>query len=169
MSARHDTPSESSKTTLRQSAKSQWTTYRVSQIPDTYDEDSFRDALRASLLQLEQDVTLTIHSFASKGSQQRVSTITFSDTPSGLCSARADEARGKTTEWRVDIVHPSSKQTDIVYIDTHFTGFTPISPLANDEEHLIECAAAYGSRTFADLLSKLYCYTWLGKSSTRGV
>jgi hypothetical protein len=137
MGTRHGTLSESSKTTWRQPAKSQWTTYRVSQIPATYDSVSLHDALCVSL-QLEQHVTLTIHSFASKGLQQRMSTITFSDTPSRLCSAGADDGRGNTTEWRVDIVHPSSTQTDTVCIDTHFTGFTPLSPLANDEEHLIE-------------------------------
>lgn len=53
------------------SSKSQWTTYRVSQIPNTYDAISFHNALRISL-QLESHTTLTIHSFASNRSQQRI-------------------------------------------------------------------------------------------------
>jgi hypothetical protein len=112
----------------------------VTGIPNTYDEASFHHALRIGL-QLESHTTLKIHSFASNWSQQRIATITFGDTPSRPSSAGADDARGKTTEWRVNIVHPLSTQTDTVYIDTHFTGFTPLSPLHNDEEHLIEYAA----------------------------
>ena len=76
-----------------------------------------------------------------------------------LFSAGATDARGKTTEWRVDIVLPLSTQIDTVCIDTHFTGFTPVSPLANDEEHLIEYVAAYRSKAFADLWPQLSCYT----------
>jgi hypothetical protein len=109
----------------------------VSRIPNTYDTISFHDALRVSL-QLESHTTLTIHSFASNRSGQITATVTFSDTPSRLYSVGADDARGKTTEWRVDIVHPLSKQTDTLCIDTHFKGFTAVSPLDNDEEHLIE-------------------------------
>jgi hypothetical protein len=76
----------------------------------------------------------------------------------------ADDARGKTANWPVYIVHPLSKQTDTVHIDTHFSGFTPVSPLDNDEEHLIEYAARCELRAFADLRSQLYRDTWLGKS-----
>jgi hypothetical protein len=122
----------------------------VSPIPNTYDATSFHDALRISL-QLESHTTLTIHSFASDWSQQRTATITFSDTPSGLYSVGVDDVCGKTTEWKVNIVHPLSKQTDTVCIDTHFTGFTPVSPLTNDEEHSIEYVARCKVRTFADL------------------
>ena len=131
----NDTPSRSSKSNV-DSAKAQWTTYRVSGIPDTYDEGSFREALHASL-QLNQHTALSIHSFASNRSQGRSATITFSNTPTRLRSTEAD-AGSKTTEWPVDIVHPLSTQTDTICIDTHFRGFTPISPVANDEEHLIE-------------------------------
>lgn len=145
------------------SSKSQWTTYRVSPIPNTYDATSFHNALRISL-RLESHITLNIHSFASDWSQQRTATITFSDTPSGLYSVGADNVCGKTTEWKVNIVHPLSTQTDTVCIDTHFRGFIPVSPLANDEEHLIEYVARCKLRTFADLYSQLYYYTWLGKS-----
>jgi hypothetical protein len=147
------------------SSKSQWTTYRVTEIPNTYDEASFHHALRISL-QLESHTTLTIHSFASNWSQQRIATITFSNTPSRLSSAGADDTRGKTTGLGVNIVHPLSTQTDTVCIDTHFTGFTPVSPLYNDEEHLIECVSRRELKTFTNLWSQLYCYTWLGKSCT---
>lgn len=120
-------------------------------IPDTYDEGSFREALRDSL-QLEQHTTLTTHSFSSNKLQQRVATITFSKTPASLCSAGSD-ARSKTTEWVVDIVHPLSKQSDTICIDTHFRGFTPISPLANDKEHSIEYVAECELETHANLWS----------------
>jgi hypothetical protein len=109
----------------------------VSQIPHFYDEDSFRNALLVSL-QLEKHITLTIHSFASITPGLRTTTITFSDDPSWLYSATAEDARQKPTEWRVELVHQPSTQKDTVLIDTHFKGFTPVSPLANDEEHLIE-------------------------------
>ena len=122
----------------------------MSPIPNTYDATSFQNALRISL-GLESHTTLTIHSFASDWSQQRTATITFSDTPSGLYSVGVDDVCGKTTEWKVNIVHPLSTQTDTVCIDTHFKGFTPVSPLANDEEHLIEYVARCKLRTFADL------------------
>jgi nucleoside phosphorylase len=121
-------------------AKSEGTTYRVSRIPDTYSADSFHDALRISL-HLKPHTTLIIHSFASDWLQRRTATITFSDTPSKLYSAGADNAGGKTTEWRVNIVHPLSIQSDTVCIDRHFTGFTPVSPLDNDVEHLVEYVA----------------------------
>lgn len=111
-------------------------------------------------------MTLTVYSLASYGPQQRTATITFSDTPFRLYSTVADDARGKTIEWRLNIVHPLSTQTDTVCINTHFMGFTPVSPLENDEEHLIEYVAVYRFRTLADLWSQLYCYTWLGKSCT---
>lgn len=86
---------------------------------------------------------MTVHSFSSDGPLYRTATITFSDTPSTLYSAGADNVRGKRTEWTLDIVHPGSKQIDIVRIDIHFTGFTPLSPLDNDEEHLIEYVARW--------------------------
>ncbi|KAE8440868.1 hypothetical protein EG329_006366 [Mollisiaceae sp. DMI_Dod_QoI] len=166
--ARHNTPSESSKATLGQSAKSQWTTYRVSHIPATFDADSFHDALRDSL-ELEQHVKLTVHSFASKDPHQRISTITFSDTPSRLYSARAHEAHGKTTQWTVDIVHPSSTRTDTICIDTHFTGFTPVSPLANDEKHTIDCIAihGWGSHPLGGFKAHDDTYMWLRDSLTK--
>jgi hypothetical protein len=126
---------DTSQATTPQSSKSNatkphWTTYRVSRIPDFYSAETFHDALRASL-QLEQRITLTVHSFASDGSHQRTSTITFSDNPALLDSH--DKA-----EWKVGLIRPSSTHTDMVFIDTHFIGFTPLSPLANEEEHMIE-------------------------------
>jgi hypothetical protein len=70
------------------------TTYRVRQIPNTYDEDSFRDALHTSL-ELDQLAEPKIHSFAtdvSSASRCRTSTISFRSRPASLSSSSVFEA-----------------------------------------------------------------------------
>ena len=166
IATRRDTPSESSEAVLT-SKESPWTTYRVSRIPATYDADAFREAFAISL-ELEHHIKVVTHSFAAYGQQYRTATITFSELPSRLYAGGANEAHSKS-EWRIIIVHPLSKRDDTICVDTHFRGFTPLSPTAKEKGHLIEYVAAYGPRALANVASQLRCYTWLGRSCTRRV
>jgi hypothetical protein len=52
---------------------------------------------------------------------------------------------------------PTNSTTSAAF--TCNTNSTAVSPLTNDKKHLIEYAATHESRTFADLLSMLYCHT----------
>lgn len=145
---RRTDPAKPLKPTI-ESGKSKWTTYRVSPIPSTYDAVSFQTALCESL-QLGPHTKPTIHSFASYRSHERTATITFSDLPLILSPASPAGTAGGKTEWLIDIVHPLSRQLDRVCIDVNFSGFTPLSPLVNDAEHIIEYVTGCESLRFTD-------------------
>jgi len=133
-------PPESSPSASRDGAKHRGITYRVSQIPENYDGGSLHDALCTSF-HLEQRTGVKIHSFAadvSSPSRRRVATVSFRSEPLRLSSHGPSEGHEEPIEWRLDLVHPTSRHTDSVLIDTHFKGFTPLSPLVRDEEHVIE-------------------------------
>ena len=131
-------PPECSTSALGYGTKRQVITYRLRNIPENYDDISLRDALCASL-QLEQHTSVEIHSFATDVSMpmRRIATVSFRGEPFPLTSHSPLEGREEPTQWNLDLVHPTSKQTDLVLIDTHFYGFTPLSPLVKDEEHVI--------------------------------
>ena len=81
-----------------------------------------------------------IHSIASDASDEvdphwKTATITFRARPSLL-----ETQESKVKQWTFDL-SPSSNaipEIGLIQFDTHFEGFTPLSPAENDNEHRIE-------------------------------
>jgi hypothetical protein len=132
-------PAESSTSAVVDSAKHRCITYRVRNIPDNYDEDSLCDALCASL-QLEQRTGVKIHSLATDVSRpgRRIATVSFHSEPLEFSSHNPSKGHEESTEWKLELFHPTLTHNDSVCVDTHFKSFTPLSPFDKDEEHVIE-------------------------------
>jgi hypothetical protein len=85
-------------------------------------------------LGIREDEDFRIHSFATdQNSNFRVATISFRLTPELL--------DGTKKEWPLELPQPVGAEyrpPHILYFDLHFHGFTPISPIENDNNHLVE-------------------------------
>ena len=67
--------------------------------------------------------------------------MSFLHLPAFLSLKDARSGFGKKEaldEWRILLASPGSYRENAIYIDKNFSGFTPLSPLENDEEHVIE-------------------------------
>jgi hypothetical protein len=109
--------------------------YRVLGIPRNYDRACLRSKLAESTGLGVDDIT--IYSFSSNPSashpDERAATISF-DRPSRHV-LRKDPPR-----WTIQVmaIGTGSVEYDELFLDTEFTGFTPLSPVEKDCEHTIE-------------------------------
>ena len=107
------------------------TTFRITRIPEEYDQERLSQAIEHLFSLGRSD--FRVHSLASDASyeedpQRRIATISFRTRPELL-----EESSAKAGEWQFDV---QSSQTDhsaplheptYIYFDLHFHGFTPLS------------------------------------------
>jgi hypothetical protein len=119
--------------TKSEASKSKWMTYRVQNIPATYDRKAFREALAKCLLLDEGSVEVLslATNFArvnKKSDISRTATVTI--------GSWVDSSQ--FIAQKLLISHPESGVENTVDIDKDFLGFTPLSPMEDDEKHSIE-------------------------------
>jgi hypothetical protein len=122
--------------------------YRASRIPECY-EATLRKAM-ISALKLPEATNLQIKSFStnyyhpSTTGRYRTATLECTDivsylTPQGTSATNSlGYTSSNKSEWQIELVHPSLGHVDKIFIDSHFMGFTPLSPLALEQKHSIE-------------------------------
>ena len=113
------------------------TTYRVTRIPGVFDEDQLLQAI-TEVLGLEDPTGTNIHSLAfdiPDGVAQlwKAATVTFRVRPTRLSPSSKNE-------WDFKLASKDGDQNkeQRIYFDTHFLGFTPLSPVAGENGHSIE-------------------------------
>ena len=113
-------------------------TFRISRIPETFGLEDLIHVL-GRLFQIDFR-HFKIHSLASDASHEadpkwKTATITFRARPSAL----ADQ-ESKVRQHTFDLSPASTAMSEggSILFDTHFEGFTPLSPAENDNEHCIE-------------------------------
>lgn len=111
--------------------------YRVRAIPSALDLQQFSDVV-IDIFQLEKS-GFKIHSLATDVANQeealcKTATVSFQQTPS-LLKGRKDDLRsvGITVPYTVT----DSDTSQHLVFDTHFLGFTPLSPWENDQKHTV--------------------------------
>ncbi|MCJ1334586.1 hypothetical protein MMC10_011298 [Thelotrema lepadinum] len=149
-SQRHDTPGQlkrkredfliASTPHTSDAAKVGWdkVTYRITRIPEEFDLPRLSQAIK-SLFELE-DAMFKLHSLAIDATDEteprtKVATISFRTIP-----ARLQSSLHHADEWDFDIPLSPTDPTNCsrIYLDTHFKGFTPLSPAERDGEYTIE-------------------------------
>ncbi|RDW58735.1 hypothetical protein BP6252_13211 [Coleophoma cylindrospora] len=118
-------------------------TYRVTRIPSVLDKQSFLTAL-ASALSLDPS-SVTLHSLATDLSSpgnvsDRVATISFALPTPTFIKDTAKDAKSA----RIVLRHRQAFPEATVYIDQNFGGFTPLSPIENDDVYEMDCIAIHG-------------------------
>ena len=129
---------------VRPKVKWDKTVFRITRIPATIDRGQLRAVLGEILEQDSQN--FRIHSLASDASdatdpQCRVATVSFHTRPT-LLQAPEDKADDQC-QWDFELPQSSGSHTKEVriYFDTHMNGFTPLSPIEDEERHTIEYGA----------------------------
>jgi hypothetical protein len=87
----------------------------------------------AEALGLHEDADFEIHSFATdQDSRFRVAIISFGAKPNLLYAPQK--------EWKLELRRAKDEagKPYTLFIDVDFIGFTPISPIESDSEHVVE-------------------------------
>ncbi|KAI9799050.1 MAG: hypothetical protein M1833_004244 [Piccolia ochrophora] len=126
------------------SRESAWdkTTYRISNIPTTFDVPHLADTV-ADVLELESSSDVKIGSLCldavDQGDpQHKVATASFRVRPALLSSKSegVDDTSAKPlAEWQFSLPHVEDGE---IHFDIHFHGFTPLSPVEMQERRTIE-------------------------------
>lgn len=137
-------------------------TFRVSRIPKSLDHLGLSKVLQ-SLFKVGND-GFKIHSLASDASDEtepewNTATIAFREIPEAIQSRQ-----GNADDWRFDIPPElvTSPESSCMYFDTHFDGFTPLSPADQDEKHTIEYVFPHSRSILLNF--QLHSSTRLGRS-----
>ncbi|RDW57768.1 hypothetical protein BP5796_12569 [Coleophoma crateriformis] len=118
-------------------------TYRVTQIPYVFDRQSFLAAL-TSALSLDPS-SATLYSFATDPSSpgnvtDRAATVSFVLPTPTLDKDIAKAAKSA----RIVLAGQEAFPEATVCIDKDFDGFTPLSPIENDNAYEMDCIAIHG-------------------------
>jgi hypothetical protein len=132
-------------------------TFRVCGIPACYDAASLQIALASALGYNVIDVR--VYSLASDigfESQTRIATVSFTTLPTVL-NLQSQRIVVEIPE------RPDSTAWKAIYIDSHFLGFTPLSPVENDQLHAIDCIAihGWGGHAFGSFRDPSSCFMWI--------
>ena len=153
---------------LSPSARPNWdkTTYRISQIPGSLDSENVCSIIREIFKLGEEDFKL--HSLASDvpdqdGKQWKTSTVSFWRRPLLL-----EGSEGTADSWTFEIpsIGLSASNRACIHFDTHFNGFTPLSPEENDAKHRIDCIVVpgWGGHPLGSFRSRIGTHVWLRDS-----
>ena len=114
------------------------TAYRVSRIPETFDSHQLSQAIKLSF-GLENGA-FRIHTLALDATDEteprwKAATVSFRVRPVAL-----QAVSGQAHEWIIDVPRSLEAGLDSVRLvfDTHFYGFTPLSPAEKVQDQTIE-------------------------------
>ena len=117
------------------------TTYRITRINEAFDMPRLSQAIQ-SLFQLK-DNQFKIHSLAYDASDEteppwKVATISFRTRPTHMQNSLDDQS-----QWGFEIRSSLTDPTECsrIFFDTHFNGFTPLSPAESGRKYTIECGS----------------------------
>lgn len=121
--------------------------FRVTRIPAVIDA-LWLSNLTAHIFDVKPD-NLTIHSLALDESdatepEWRTATVSFQSRPTLL-----QPSKETPDEWWFDLPSASDVKAENsrICFDTHFKGFTPLSPVENDSKHTIEYVSPVETET----------------------
>ena len=145
------------------------TTFRVSRVPWRLDLRGL-PLLLANVLNLAVS-EVEVHSLASDVSNPnetpwKTATVAFRTRPARLQASQSDK-----NEWIIEVPSPSDDKSEreALCFDTHFEGFTPLSPSENDDEHEVDCIMipGWGGHALGSFRSTTSSYVWLRDSLPR--
>ena len=134
------------------------TTFRVRNVPAQFDGARLQQVL-ANIVDLEEVGDVKVHSLshdAPDGDQQRkAATVSFRVRPAALAEPSND--------WIFRLPDLDGRS---LFIDTHFKGFTPLSPRDNTINNIIDCIAihGWGAHAFGSFRGPDGHYMWLRDS-----
>jgi hypothetical protein len=112
-----------------------WTTYRISRIPSHFSVERLLDAFRVGLGFQGRTEIKSLSTDISEPTDPtwRTATVTFSVEPP------FQRRKGETT-WTIQLpsTDGSIELQAASVVDTEMLGFTPLSPVANDAQQIIE-------------------------------
>ncbi|KAI9889411.1 MAG: hypothetical protein M1814_005347 [Vezdaea aestivalis] len=146
-------------------------TFRVTDIPALYDRTTLQQGLVKSF-HIGETSDLIVHSLASDqcgdaSPQRRVATVTFRTLPEQLSSTEPERGVSISSpdEWSVRLEDelPLPAKNVVLHFDTHFTGFTPLSPVEQDDKHIIDCIVihGWGGHAFGSFKERRGPFMWL--------
>ncbi|KAI9891857.1 MAG: hypothetical protein M1814_002242, partial [Vezdaea aestivalis] len=146
-------------------------TFRVTGIPASHDRKTLRQGL-IKAFHIGETSDLIVHSLVSDqcddtSPQQRVATVTFRVLPRQISSATSEHSVSESTpdEWSVRLEEelPLPAKNVVLYFDTNFTGFTPLSSVEQDDKHVIDCVVihGWGGHAFGSFKERGGQFMWL--------
>ncbi|KAI9891703.1 MAG: hypothetical protein M1814_002453 [Vezdaea aestivalis] len=146
-------------------------TFRVTGIPASQDLKTLQQGL-VKAFHIGENSDLIVHSLASDpcgdtSPQPRVATVTFGVLPRQLSYAEPEHnvSEAPPDKWSVrledELALPAKNV--VLHFDTHFTGFTPLSPVEDDDKHVIDCIVihGWGGHAFGSFKERDSPFMWL--------
>ncbi len=141
-------------------------TFRVSRIPDDFRVEDLSQAIKR-WFDLESSEYI-IHSLAPDACDEadplwKTATVSFRNIPALL-------RRSQSMEYEYDFELPAFLAEEFgrsrIYFDTHFKGFTPLSPTHRDTEGTIDCIVipGWGGHALGSFRSHTNTYVWIRDS-----
>ena len=144
-------------------------TFRVSRIPEIFDEKIFTHVI-AQISDLDPN-DFKIHSLVSDASDEadlphKTATISFRMTPEILRTPQ-----GFADGWDFELPQYLGAESgrSRIHFDTHFEGFTPLSPADQATEPTIDCIVipGWGGHALGSFRSRTSSYVWLRDSLSK--
>lgn len=108
------------------------TTFRVRKIPEEFDKDRLLNTI-VTLFDLGSPSEAKVHSLAFSYEHDKVATVSFHNRPVALLKESLPQ---ESSSW--SFVLPESENGDQIWFDTHFRGFTPLSPTEGQKTQSLE-------------------------------
>ncbi|KAI9888491.1 MAG: hypothetical protein M1814_006882 [Vezdaea aestivalis] len=146
-------------------------TFRVTRIPASHNRKTLQQSLIKTFC-IGETSDLIIHSLVTDqcgdtSPQLRVATVTFKVLPKQLSCAEWEHSVSESSpnEWSIHLEDelPLPAKNVVLYFDTHFTGFTLLSSVEQDDKHVIDCVVihGWGGHAFGSFKERGGQFMWL--------
>ncbi|KAI9888243.1 MAG: hypothetical protein M1814_000933 [Vezdaea aestivalis] len=141
------------------------TTFRVTNIPESYSSEIFRSQL-VEQLGIDESYDFVVHSLASDidettTSRPKTATVSFREIPLPLAFVPLNLSDDRSYCLRSGPL--SQARGPRLYFDTDFDGFTPLSPTEGDDEYKVDCIVipGWGGHAFGSFKERGGSFMWL--------